>query len=610
VIHRTVVRRGPPISGGAPRYERSHDVRSGLYAVPCYAAPVAGGPDARRLLASASLALGLSLAASPAAIAGEDDVLVELHFQPVANAQIAIWLTREDGTFVQDVFVTQATGSLGIGNRPGRWDFLSSWRFPYGPRPQVLPVWAHARGRAYPELIFHDDDTQDLDSLGWHENTSSPEPYFCRPLAADEHDTISTDTMTCPSPATFQSDKGRFEPSGATSPYPPRNDLTSYEDGHDHPDVYMLSALNDLDAFTGATPAGFTPALLTAIVDGEIAKAGPLVAWIEVNLEHDENADWEFDREADHYVDPRLENFGIEYFGQPSVVYRVPFEPELSEFAGTEAWAGYGDFDGATGTVNPPDDSISTTAGSGADRLQVYSLNGETFRFGVFSHGLGSGAGLGGGNPPGWGSCQIHALPAMTEVELEAIDFDTVRVHFTLPTLEDDVDVRNVRVYYRAGEMPISVDNASSAIQAVPAPEDCGGDMAPGGTAYCDLRELFGNHTYQIGIRYEDACSNASGIVADEVTTPAQEFAQVDGFCFVATAAYGANWEGRVQALRAFRDAFLKPNALGMSFVALYYGYGPQMASVLDRVPYARVLARQGLQPLADAARLLTLAAR
>lgn len=554
-----------------------------------------------------SVALALGLFAPFAAHAGEDDVLVEFHFEPVANAQIAIWLEREDGTFVQDVFVTQATGSLGIGNRGGRWDFLSSWRFPYGPRPQVLPIWAHARGKSYPKLIFHDDDPNDLDSLGYHENTSSPEPYYCRPLAQEEHDVISTDTMTCPSPSTFQSDKGRFDPSGAMSPYPPRNDLTSYETGHDHADVYMLSSLNDLDAYTRATPAGNTPALFTAVVDGDVAKEGPLVAWIEVNLEHDENADFEFDRDGDHFVDPRLENYGIEYFGQPSVVYRVDFDPSQSEFVGSESYAGYGDFDGATGTINPPDATISESGGSGADRLQVYSLNGETFRFGVFSHGLGSGAGSGPDpEDPGWGSCKIQSLPAMTEIELEALEFDTVRVHFTLPALEAGIDVRNVRLYYRAGDMPIADANAASSIQNVPAPESCGGDMTPGGTAWCDLRELFGNHTYQIGIRYEDACSNASGIVADEVTTPAQEFAQVEGLCFVATAAYGAPWASRVQALRAFRDAFLKPSPMGLAFIRFYYAYGPQMAGVLDRVPQARLLAREGLLPLTEAARLLT----
>src|SRR5688572_27938681 len=226
--------------------------------------------------------------------AGEDDVLLELHFMPVANAQIAIWLARPDGTFVQDVFVTQATGSLGVGNRAGVWDFLSSWRAPYGPRHQVLPIWAHARGRSYPALIFHDDNPADFESLGFHENTSSDEPYFCRPLAPDENETVSTDAMTCPSPGAFHSDKGRFDPGGAMSVYPPRNDLTAYTEGRDHADVYMFSALNDLDAVTAATPSGDGPELVTTIVDGDVAKEGPLVAWIEINLEADENPDWSF----------------------------------------------------------------------------------------------------------------------------------------------------------------------------------------------------------------------------------------------------------------------------------------------------------------------------
>ena len=58
----------------------------------------------------------------------------------------------------------------------------------------------------------------------------------------------------------------------------------------------------------------------------------------------------------------------------------------MSEFAGIEVWVGYGDLDGATGTVHPPDGSISESDGSGVDRLARYTLNGEMFRFGVFSH--------------------------------------------------------------------------------------------------------------------------------------------------------------------------------------------------------------------------------
>lgn len=533
-------------------------------------------------------------------------MLVEIHFQPVPNAQIAIWLEDADGNFVQDVFVTQATGRLGIGNRPGRWDFLSSWRFPYGPRTGVLPVWAHARGKTYPKLTFHDDDAADQESLGWHENTSSPEPYFCRPLAESEHDTISTDSMTCPSPAVFQSDKGRFA-AGETSVYPPRNDLTTFEDGHDSADVPMLSQINDLDAITGATPMGNRAELVTTVVPAERIGQGPLVARIEINLERDENPGWDFSRSGDHYVDPRLSSYGIEYMGQPSVVYQVGFDPEQSRFAGTDAYAGYGQLDGSTGALNPPDDSISTADGSGADRLGLYTLNGETFRFGVYSHGPGSG---GGAPPPpnddGWGVCTLSELPGMTTVELEPVDFDTVRVHFTVPPQQLDNDISNVVLYYRQGEDPITDDNAGSAVQQVPSVEQCSGDIVPGEPAWCEVNELFGNYDYQIGIAYEDECGNLSRISAGNVRTPAQEFAQVDGLCFVATAAWGAPWADRVAALRWFRDLYLKPQPMGRAFVAFYYSASPPLAAMIAKQPLARSAVRSLLRPVTDIARIAT----
>ena len=86
----------------------------------------------------------------------DDEALLEFHFNPTANLQIAIWLEGADETFLEDVFVTQSTAKLGIGNRSGMFLFLSSWRAPYGPRESVLPIWAHRRGKTYPKIIFHD----------------------------------------------------------------------------------------------------------------------------------------------------------------------------------------------------------------------------------------------------------------------------------------------------------------------------------------------------------------------------------------------------------------------------------------------------------------------
>jgi hypothetical protein len=557
---------------------------------------------------------------APQARAAED-VLLEFHFQPVPHAQIAIWLVDADGAFVQDVMVTQATGTLGIGNRPGRWDFLSSWRFPYGPRPQVLPVWAHARGKSYPGLIFHDDDPSDLDSLGWHENSSSPEPYFCRPLTDAENATISTDTMTCPSPATFQSDKGRFD--DGDSPYPPRNDLVTFEDGGDHIDVQMFGVLNDLDAVTSATPAGYEPELYTAVVPKEAAERGPMTAFIEINLEHDENDAWAYDRETDHYVDPRLSGYGVEYLGQPSVVYSVEFDPQDTAFTGTDMFVGYGEWDGSTGALHPPDDSISVNSGSGADRLQLFTKNDETFRFGVYSHGPNSGTDPTGGSGSGSGSdsdsddggsdtdptggwgCDIHELPAPDFFELEPMEFDTVRVHFSIPA-DAGPDIRNVRLYYRTGDIELTEETVSSAIQAVPTDAECSDTIEAGETAWCDLHELFGSYHYQVGLRYEDNCSNKSMLVADAVQTPAQKFQTVEGFCFIATAAYGGQWTDRVQALRYFRDLYMRQTGVGYAMIEFYYANSPALAKAIAPRPWARALTRALLGPIADFAQVTT----
>ncbi|MBC8068330.1 MAG: hypothetical protein IAG13_08350 [Deltaproteobacteria bacterium] len=561
---------------------------------------------------------------------GAEDVLIELHFQPVPNTQIAIWLVDANGTFVQDVFVTQATGTLGIGNRPGRWDFLSSWRFPYGPRPQVLPVWAHARGETYPALRFYDDDPGDFESLGWHENSSSAEPYFCRPLSAGENDTISTDTMTCPSPAVFQSDKGVFD-GPLVSHYPPRNDIVVDDDPGDSPDVPNFAMINDLDAVTGATPSGDDPELVTAIIPKAIAEAGPITAYIEVNLEHDENDAWGYDREADHFVDPRLSGYGVEYLGQPSVVYRVEFDPLATTFTGTDVYSGYGEWDGSSGELYPPDDSISSSGGSGADRLQLVTMNDETFRFGVYSHGpnsgedptggddggsgvtSGSGSGSGSGTDDagdggevgddGWGGgCELRELPAVEDFELEASGFDRVRVHFTVPTTIEADDLRDVQIYYRTGDMPITADNAASAVQVVPRASECSSELVPGLPTWCEVDQLFGNFDYQIGLRYIDGCSNKSALEAGEVKTEPQEFQTVEGVCFIATAAWGAAWTERVTALRFFRDAWLRQTGFGYAMVEFYYLNSPPLARGIATRPWARAMVRTVLLPFTDIA--------
>src|SRR5687767_7841507 len=73
---------------------------------------------------------------------------LKLSFVPTDRAQIAVWVERADGTFVATLALTHATSTLGIGNRPGALQMNSGFRWPYGRREGVLPVWAHRRAEA------------------------------------------------------------------------------------------------------------------------------------------------------------------------------------------------------------------------------------------------------------------------------------------------------------------------------------------------------------------------------------------------------------------------------------------------------------------------------
>ncbi len=547
-------------------------------------------------MASVACTLALTSLISPVH-AAERDRLIELHFKPVPNTQIAIWLEDADGKFLQDVLVTQATGKLGIGNRPGLWNFVSSWRAPYGPRPSVLPVWAHRRGERYPKLVFFDDQLPDVESLGWHENSSTAETYFCRPLTEPEDATISVDSMTCPSPAVFKTDKGKFHPTD-TSPYPPRNDLLEFHADLDSPDAPTFAALNDLDAVTAATPPGETPEYVLAAVPA--AAKAPLRAYIEVSLEHDENASYDYDRDADHVVDPRLESYGVEYLGQPSVVYAVTVDPAKQGFVGTSKYAGYGDWDGATGLLHPPDPTISATDGSGADRLRAYELHGEHFRFGAYSYGTD-----GAGGDDVWGHCKPATLAPVTDVSVEALGFDRVRVHYTVPPQTDPAfALGRVQVYLLPGSQPLTDDRLGAAVLRSFGAVDAGTPGTPGTPHHVDVDQLWGNFTYQVGVAYQDRCANPSALVSASVTTPAQKFQQVEGFCFLATAAYGASWVAQVQALRWFRDAYLEASPVGHDLVRFYYTYSPPLARVVRRQAVLRGMVRIVLAPLTDLARI------
>jgi hypothetical protein len=534
---------------------------------------------------------------------GEGDALLEFHFSPVDNLQIAIWLEDDEGNFLEDVFVTQATGKLGIGNRPGLPLFLSSWRAPYGPRETVLPVWAHRRGKTYPKIVFHDPNPNHDTSLGFHEASSSAESYFCRPLTPEEDDKLLTmDVMTCPSPAVFRTDKGEFRDALAPSVYPPRNDLTNFDEDHDAEEIKTYAELNDLDAVTRATPMPGSYVLAHRILRDDVPP-GPLVAWIEVSLERDENPDWEFDRVEDHWVDPSLASYGREFLGQPAILYRVEFDPGVEGYTVVSEYAGYADWTGATGTLNPPDATISQSGGSGADRLQIHNQFGQTGRFGVYSHGWGWGGGDSGGDT---GGCYDGTLPPVEDLHLAPVDFDRVRATFRLPELPADVELANLYAHWITPETTDFQLSAAKEAPGIPrfcsAPDELDCLVAgPGDEVSVEITQLFGNYTYTVGISYDDSCTNESEVAFADVTTPVQKFQTIDTHCFIATAAWGAGWTEELRALRWFRDQVMleQPNVPIMrDLVTYYYAYGPVLAEMIHDVPPARAAARLLLRPV------------
>ena len=495
--------------------------------------------------------------------------------------QIAVWVESADrAQFVDTLMVTNMVAARGIGNRPGVSNFLSSPFFPYGKRQMALPIWAHARGRLYDSVVMQDREET---GLGFHEISSSGEPYYCRPLMATE---INVDAITCPT--RFNSVKGRLDPS-TKSYYPPRNDLTMFGSGDCDTvgatlpgcavSAMSYAALNDLDAVAAATPAyGARYTGSWRIPDG--LGAGDYALLVEVNKEFDNNA-------AHHhpsYEDPDLAGFGLpNNFGQPSVVYRVPIRIDgvAQAAAVTSEIAGYSDWTGQDGVIMPPDGTISTLdPGSGEARLLEFSTAAGSGRVHVT---VGPCGGVSCAPPP-------PAPAAVSGLAVDANDDRSVVVTFVNAEAVASYEVR-----YREG------DELSDGefLDAIRAPQVIPG--APGSRASVTLAGLKPATPYVVAVRAADACGQTSAIAQLAFTTAMTQFKKVDG-CFVATAAWGSALASQVQSLRRIRDRLRPGSATAATAVDLYYRAGPAAANVLRRSDTARAAVRRLLSPVTAAA--------
>ncbi len=573
---------------------------------------------------------------SSTAARAQDVRIISLEVYPARRTQLAVWLEHADGSFVRTLGLTQAVAYRGIGNRPGATQMNSGFRWPYGRREGVLPVWAHRRAAAPGAERFSRVIFQNRLWEGWASRSSadhSLDDYYCLSFQRDASSMDALDAVTCPS--LFNSDKGRYltptdQSNGYAEPaesapgvglmmplsmdslYPPRRDVTRCTSTgcYDHADVEryvddVRRVMPEIDAVTMATPPeSLDPMTLMYTVPADWPD-GEYVLWIEANTEGDYNSAWD----PAHYPTPQNPtgtwdswaiNYGYPYRGQPSVVYRVPFVlGQAATIATVAEPAGYGALQGESGDIFEMDSSITTdpigSPGSGADRLRLGSRPWRA-RVRVIGPEV----------------CNENAAPGPIE-SVEVTEFAERRsahrfAHLRFAAPEDDFGISHYEV--RVSSEPI-IDEESF-LRALPAQAATlesealvvPTDAIPGELVDVDFGGLAPERRYYIGVRAVDICNVAGVMAVGEYVTPSIEFTTVSP-CFVATAAWGTPMAVEIDVLRRFRERHLRTNALGRAFIAVYERVGPHLADMIREHPERRALTRTLLAPLVSFARFL-----
>jgi hypothetical protein len=524
--------------------------------------------------------------------------VIDLELQPAslpdaafpARPQIVAWIETPTGEHVDTIYIANATGRFGIGNRTGVFGMRSGPRWPYGARPDVFPVWAHRHGLSWPLIYFQNGDGAAGTPLDPDHNLSHPlehssiEVTFTRPLDPDEP---QWDIGTAASPV--NTDKGK-QHATATSLYPPRADI-EFTAGRDDPGVAMYRAMNPFDAVSQATPIADALFRYTWLIPDGFYDGTPrdYVMFVEVSRELDYNATYNGDTQ------PPVEaagwnEYGVAYRGQPALVYRVPFTigPNATR-SSTAQYLGYSAPDGSDGMIRPPDATITddpALPGVGARRLaHVFDpATGDTFQVRVSARFEVDEVA-----PAGAGSMAVVA-----------VDAASADVAFTAPG--DDEMMGRVAGYdirVRTGE-PVTLTNFGDSTRLF----DTSPPVAGGDQQTLHLAGLVPLTHYYVGIRAYDSCHNYGPLEVVDVVTTDRLPGTVD-WCFVATAAYGSAMAEDVTLLRRFRDAMLRSNVLGEVAVEAYYTFGPALAGVIAESELLRATAREALEPVVARARRL-----
>jgi hypothetical protein len=581
---------------------------------------------------------------------------VEIHFTPVARAQIAVWIESADGSLFRTIRLTERTAFYGIGNRPGALQMNSAFHWPYGRREGVLPVWAHRRYRAtgvlFPRVIFagrvSEGNASNAGSPG--EVTNTRDEAYCLSFTPGDE---ALDAMACAS--VFMSNKGRYlteadvaagyaepweEPGGGSgrmrplalgSLYPPRQDLGECVRCLDHEDVrrYVRDAravMPELDAVTMATPPGEVPFVAVFDVPPEWPD-GEYVVWVEVNVEGDYAPGWDPTR----YPTPRQPSgrwdswaigYGYPYRGQPSVVYRLPIA--IGSAGGewsTATPAGYGDLHGIDGEIRAMDGTIrddpETMPGSGADRLRLqpegWRLRAVVPETNVCERSPpppDCGRECGDERPCGTplicgpegtcvGLCDVAMQPGLPlELALETHperrhSHRWARMRFRVPESARGISRYEVRV---STEPIVDAATYAAARPAKAATLEDEALVVPIGQAAGALVELdiggLSPETHYWVGVRAYDSCHAAGPIAVAEIETTPIYFTTVSPCFVATAAYGTPLDARIGVLRRFRDRHLRSSAFGRALVALYEALSPPLARWIAEDEDRRAVAR------------------
>jgi hypothetical protein len=590
----------------------------------------------RRLLQAFVVCLWATAVAQPDLTSAQSaETQLDLRIQPSNRLQLAIWVETADGEYMGTLALTHAVAKVGIGNRPGALQMNSGYRWPYGRREGVLPVWAHARLKAPTAQPFRRVIFQNRASEGFASRTvddQSPDDYYCLSFTRTTTNREALDAVTCAS--VFSSDKGRFmtdtdlgkgyaEPRevspgigerrilSATSLYPPRRDLSRCITGfcQDHVDVatfnaHALEVMPELDAVTQATPQGHIPVTYRFRVPIDWPREEQYRLFIEANSEGDYGAGFD----ASRYPTPLAPEgawdqwsmqYGYPYRGQPSVVYAVDFTLDGPGTFSSEAPIGTGSLEGENGDIYPvqgrategvANSGIERLERAGAPRLQLTITRPDPVL------------------------CSSSTVaPSVQNLRLErypiaAHAHNWARLSFDTPATDRRIVDYQVLVRTDGGGWE-SAFTPDSVQQLNPVALDMCRDidnpqlnrcvsMHGGENLSVVLAGLKQSTRYEVQVRPRDqACGELGQASVASFETPARVFSTVTP-CFIATAAYGSPLAADISVLRAFRDRHLASSPIGRGVIQAYYAVGPELAKIVATRPAMRAAVRSILEPL------------